>query len=158
MAITGRVPLFLLVGLVPILLRPAMSTVWLWVLAVIGVVALDWFLAAQPASLSVSRSTMAPVRMGTETSTGLLVRNSGSRRVTALVRDAWQPSAGATGNRHTVRLASQDLITADAHPCAPTDAEICAPRGDDPHSGATRLGRPTSHQGCPRCGPVVATL
>lgn len=110
MAITGRVPLFLLVGLVPILLRPAMSTLWLWVLAVIVVVVVDWFVAAKPGSLSVSRRATAPVRLGTETNTRLLVQNSGSRRVTALIRDAWQPSAGATGNRHTVRLAAGDQI------------------------------------------------
>jgi uncharacterized protein (DUF58 family) len=118
MAITGRVPLLLLVGLVPILLRPAMGTLWLWVLAVIGVVVLDWFVAARPTSLIVTRSVTAAVRLGTETNTRLLVRNSGPRKVTALIRDAWQPSAGATGNRHTVRLASAE-VTRLATPLRP---------------------------------------
>jgi hypothetical protein len=31
MVISGRVPLLLLLGLLPVVLRPAMGTVWLWV-------------------------------------------------------------------------------------------------------------------------------
>ena len=33
MAISGRVPLLLVLGLVPVVLRPVMSTMWLWLLA-----------------------------------------------------------------------------------------------------------------------------
>jgi uncharacterized protein (DUF58 family) len=36
------------------------------------------------------------------------VENRGSRRANLLVRDAWQPSAGAHGNRHRLRLAAGD--------------------------------------------------
>ena len=41
MAISGRVPLLLLLGVVPVVLRPGMGTVWLWVLAVGLLVAVD---------------------------------------------------------------------------------------------------------------------
>ena len=45
MAITGRVPLLLLLGVVAVVLRPAVSTMWLWVLVVLLLVGLDVALA-----------------------------------------------------------------------------------------------------------------
>lgn len=108
MVITGRVPLLLLAGLVPVVMRPEPGTVWLWLLLVLVVAGLDWALAPRPRSLQLERAPLTPVRLQEPTSTTLLVSNHGTRRVTALLRDAWQPSAGATGNRHRVRLAPGD--------------------------------------------------
>ena len=48
MAITGRVPLLLLLGLVAVLLRPEGSTVFLWLLVVLALVGADWLLALSP--------------------------------------------------------------------------------------------------------------
>jgi uncharacterized protein (DUF58 family) len=110
MTITGRTPLLLLVGLVPIVLRPSLTTLWLWVLAVLVVVALDWYVAARPSTVAVTRAGLPPVRMGTVTSTSLIVENTGTRRIAATVRDAWQPSAGATNNRFRVRLAAGERM------------------------------------------------
>lgn len=104
MVVSGRVPLLLLLGLVPVVLRPGMGTMWLWVLATALVVLLDWALAPAPAAVGFERRPLAAVRMGQPTETSLLVTNVSSRRVRALVRDAWQPSAGATGNRHRLDL------------------------------------------------------
>ena len=103
MTITGRVPLLLLAGLVPVVLRPAASTVWMWLLLVGLVTAADWLLAPRPATLEVTRRPPGTVRTGTPADSRLTVTATG-RGVHALVRDAWQPSAGATDNRHRVVL------------------------------------------------------
>ena len=104
MTVTGRVPLLLLLGLVPVVLRPAASTVWLWLLLVVLATGLDWLLAVRPSVLAVTRRPVGSVRLGYDAASRLLVHNTGRRDVRAVLRDAWQPSAGATGNRHRVRL------------------------------------------------------
>jgi uncharacterized protein (DUF58 family) len=106
MVITGRVPLLLLLGLLPVVARPAIGTVWLWLLVVAVLVVADLLLAPRPASLTVTRDPVGVVRLGHPAASVLRVANPGNRRVRALVRDAWQPSAGATGNRHRVDLSS----------------------------------------------------
>ncbi|WP_244929960.1 DUF58 domain-containing protein [Nocardioides sp. W7] len=104
MAISGRVPLLLLLGLVPVVLRPATSTVWLWFAAVALVAALDVLLAPSPARLRFERRPTGAVRTGEPAESQLRVTSAATRRVRALVRDAWQPTAGASGNRHRVTL------------------------------------------------------
>ncbi|CAB4705264.1 MAG: DUF58 domain-containing protein [Actinobacteria bacterium] len=106
MALTGRLPLLLLLGIVPVVLRPSMGTVWLWLLTVALVGALDWWRAPRPATLSLARRPVPTTRLGQPAESALTVVNDGARRIDALLRDAWQPSAGATGNRHRVRLAA----------------------------------------------------
>ena len=108
MVLRGRVPLLLLLGLVPVVLRPTMGTVWLWVLAVGLLVTVDWLLAPPPRVLALDRAPVGTVRLGHPTETVLLATNTGSRAVRAELRDAWQPTAGATENRHRVRLGAGD--------------------------------------------------
>ena len=110
MAITGRVPLLLLLGLVPVVLRPSLGTMWVWLLVVLVLTVLDWAIAARPSALEIRRRALAPVRLGYPSSTTLTVANPGRRRMRLLVRDAWQPTAGATDNRHPVRLTPGDRI------------------------------------------------
>jgi uncharacterized protein (DUF58 family) len=50
------------------------------------------------------------VRQGESTATDLVVVNTGSRRVRGLLRDAWQPSAGAVANRHRLSLPAGDQV------------------------------------------------
>ena len=45
MSLSGRVPLLLALGFVPVVLRPALSTVWLWLLVVTIACLLDYLLA-----------------------------------------------------------------------------------------------------------------
>lgn len=111
MSISGRVPLLLLLGLVPVVVRPSSGTVWLWLLVVSVLVIADLLLAPKPASLSVSRDAVGAVRLGQPTESRLRVTNTGSRRVRGLLRDAWQPSAGAGANRHRITLGPQDRVT-----------------------------------------------
>ncbi|QCW51728.1 DUF58 domain-containing protein [Nocardioides dongxiaopingii] len=108
MAITGRVPLLLLLGVVPVVLRPAGSTVWLWLLLVALLGLADWLLAPRPAVLGFARRPTPAVRMNHPAETLLLVTNTSARPVRGVVRDAWQPTAGASGNRHRVRLPPGD--------------------------------------------------
>lgn len=118
MVLTGRVPPLLLLGIVPVVLRPAYSTAWLWVLAVAVLVAADLLAAPAPARLAVTRRPTGSVRLGEETSTTLVAEVTGGRRLRALVRDAWQPTAGALDNRHRLSLAPGDrtLLTTPLRP------------------------------------------
>ncbi len=108
MAISGRVPLLLLLGLVPVVLRPSTGTVWLWLLLVLLLVGLDLLLAPRPGTLTLERRPTPSTRTGNPAETVLLVGNAGSRVARGVVRDAWQPSAGASANRHRLRLAPGD--------------------------------------------------
>ncbi|CAA9375368.1 DUF58 domain-containing protein [uncultured Nocardioides sp.] len=130
MAITGRVPLLLLLGLVPVVLRPGMGTVWLWVLAVSVLVLLDWALAPPPRTVAITRRPPGTVRLGTPATSELVLTTGRERTVHATVRDAWQPSAGATANRHRVRV-SRDRGARVATPLLPVR------RGDLAASGVT---------------------
>jgi len=108
MSISGRVPLLLLLGLVPVVARPSASTVWLWLLVVTVLVLGDLLLAPRPTALALGREPISPVRLGQPTESVLRVTNDGRRRIRALVRDAWQPSAGASANRHPLDLDGGD--------------------------------------------------
>ncbi len=108
MALTGRVPLLVLAGLVAVLVRPVGSTVWLWLLLVLLLCGLDLLLAPRPAVLSTARRPTGTVRQGHPTESLLAVANTSARAVRGVVRDAWQPSAGAGDDRHRIRLAPGD--------------------------------------------------
>ncbi|GAA4090045.1 DUF58 domain-containing protein [Nocardioides kongjuensis] len=107
MAISGRVPLLLLLGLAAVVLRPQAGTVWLWLLGVLLLVGLDRLLTPSPALASITRRPPGSVRLGDPATSELVVAATG-RRVHLHVRDAWQPSAGARDNRFRLRLAPGD--------------------------------------------------
>jgi uncharacterized protein (DUF58 family) len=119
MAITGRVPLLLLLGVVAVLLRPAASTVWLWLLVVVALVAVDLLLASSPRAFSVERVPPGRVRAGHDATSVLVVASSAGHRATLLVRDAWQPTAGARDNRHRFALGAGDQVALST-PLRPT--------------------------------------
>jgi len=104
MVITWRVPVLVLLGIGAVLLRPQGSTVLLWLALVVVLVLADLLLAPSTRVLSVVRRATGAVRQGQPTATVLTVHNTGSRSIRGALRDAWQPSAGAVGNRHRVRL------------------------------------------------------
>ncbi|QWC83790.1 DUF58 domain-containing protein [Nocardioidaceae bacterium] len=111
MALTGRVAVLLLLGAVPVLLRPELSTAWLWALVVVAAVGLDLALAPSTRLLELGRSAPTRVRQHEESQTQLHLRHTGRRRARVLLRDAWQPSAGTIGERHRVVLAAQESAT-----------------------------------------------
>ncbi len=106
-----------LLGIVPVAVSPTSQTVWLWLLAVTLLIALDLALAPATSTLLIERETSGPtttrsnqgvvttsVRLGESGATSLSVFNPARRTVRGQVRDAWVPSAGATNNRHQLRL------------------------------------------------------
>ena len=106
MVITWRVPVLVLLGIGVVLLRPQGSTVLFWLALVVGLVLADLLLAPSTRLLSVVRRATGPVRQAQPTATVLAVHNTGTRAIRGALRDAWQPSAGAVGNRHRLRLTS----------------------------------------------------
>ena len=104
MAITGRVAALLALGLVPALLVPHALTVLTWTVLVASIGALDWALAGRPDEVQISRAPMRALRLTEQTTSELTLTNTGKRPLRALVRDAWQPSAGAVADRHRVHL------------------------------------------------------
>lgn len=64
----------------------------------------DLALAGRIASVRVRREPSAPVRLHERAETVLMLTNTGRRRVRAVLRDAWVPSAGATPHSHSVVL------------------------------------------------------
>ncbi|HET8602190.1 MAG TPA: DUF58 domain-containing protein [Segeticoccus sp.] len=104
MALTGRAVILLLLGLLPTVVWPSATTVRLWWLVVIVAVGLDVLLALSPRRLEIHREPPGQVRLGDSGRSVLLVSNPTARRFHGLVRDAWQPSAGAVGDRHRVVL------------------------------------------------------
>ncbi|MDQ3527215.1 MAG: DUF58 domain-containing protein, partial [Actinomycetota bacterium] len=104
MTLTWRAVVLVLLGLVPVALWPSMTTVRWWLLGALLLLALDLLLAPSPAALRIERSEDSQVRLGDRSESTLLVTNPGWRRVRGRLRDAWVPSAGATGERHTLDL------------------------------------------------------
>ncbi len=106
MALTYRAVGLALLGLVPVAVWPRGDTVRWWLLVVVLLVGMDLLLAPSPRSLSFHREGPGQVRLGEQGSTSLVVTNHGSRRLRGALRDAWPPSAGANGARHTLDLPS----------------------------------------------------
>lgn len=84
--------------------------VWFAVALVVAVV--DVLLAPRVSSLEFTRPDQRAVRRDESTELVLVAHNRGRRAARVRVRDAWQPSAGATDEavRHSFRLAAGDQI------------------------------------------------
>lgn len=104
MALTGRAVLLTALGLPVAVLFPVPGTVLLWALLVVVLCALDVVLAASPRQVAVHRVVPASVRLTEPSRSTVTVSNLGTRRLRAVVRDAWPPSAGAQDDRHEVDL------------------------------------------------------
>jgi uncharacterized protein (DUF58 family) len=106
MVLTWRAVAVAAGGVAPLVLAPGWVTFLAW-LGVVGVlVAADVALAASPRGLQFARDLPASVRLGEPVDAVLTVTNSGRRGLRGVVRDAWQPSAGAARSRHPVRIAA----------------------------------------------------
>ena len=95
MAISGRLVLLALAGLCPVLFFPGWEAALAVVLVLAALILLDLGLAASVAHVAVERSSPGNVTLAGIAESVLTVRNAGKRTLRALVRDAWQPSAGA---------------------------------------------------------------
>jgi uncharacterized protein (DUF58 family) len=97
MAITGRAALVALIGtLAAVLLRTVAAVVAVDGLIAVAIVT-DIALAGSVRRLGMSRSGDRRIMLGECGAATLTISNSGRRIVRGLLRDAWQPSAGASG-------------------------------------------------------------
>ncbi|MFC4140285.1 MULTISPECIES: DUF58 domain-containing protein [unclassified Microbacterium] len=104
MFVTGRFALLVGVGVIPIaLLSAAGASAWLvfgaWIALCAVLLALDVLLAASARRVVVTRRVPERARMGEPVMASVALQNTGRRTLHALVRDAWQPTAGAPSAR-----------------------------------------------------------
>ncbi|MGI6879403.1 DUF58 domain-containing protein [Microbacterium sp. gxy059] len=107
MFLSGRVPLLLAIGVVPVvLLDTAGISAWAaaggWLLLVAVLVAVDVVSAPRPDALRIARDAPDRVKLGDRAVARTRIVNPTDRTVRLRVRDGWQPTAGAPGER--VRL------------------------------------------------------
>jgi uncharacterized protein (DUF58 family) len=103
-ALTGRFVILLAVGALPILLIEQVWVLYAWVVLVVVITAIDLALAASPRKVRITRNLPDRVRLGETVRADVIIMNLGSRAIHGLVRDAWQPSAGADETRHRLDL------------------------------------------------------
>jgi uncharacterized protein (DUF58 family) len=106
MALTGRLVALAALGL--LLAAWSARAVVVFALVLVIAVAVDLMFAARIADLRLSRDPSPSVRLGQTGETTLRIVNSGRRRLRALVRDAWVPSAGATPREQVVVIGSDE--------------------------------------------------
>src|SRR5690554_5078332 len=104
MAISGRVIILLLLGVIPVAISPLPSVLLAWVGGVVVLVILDLLLAASPRKLQVSRLLPTSVRLTVPATSELELTNLAGRTMHLHLRDAWPPSAVAPKNRHSLSL------------------------------------------------------
>lgn len=111
MYLTGRLALVLALGILPVIAlsaagAPAWAVAGAWVLLCAAATAADVLRAADPRAITVARRIPARVLRDQPVQTSLLLHNTGIRHLRGRVRDAWQPTAGAGGERPAIDLPS----------------------------------------------------
>jgi uncharacterized protein (DUF58 family) len=111
MAVSGRFVILVAVGIVPIVIFGTVPGtpdpgLWLlgWIVFAIIALAVDLAIAGSPRRLMLQRELPGRLRLGETTSATLYLTNAGRRRINGVVRDAWQPSAGAGTTRTRLAL------------------------------------------------------
>jgi len=109
MYITGWTVLLAALGAVPAAITRDRGVAWIWFLAVLALAALDALAAPPKTSVGVKRTVPRSVRLTEDTTSVVSIANLTGRRIRGALRDAWQPSAGAQGNRHRFSVAARDI-------------------------------------------------
>ena len=120
---------------------PRLGTVLLWVGVLALACVLDLALAAPPRAVEICRTVPGSVRLGQDTSAELLLSNTSTRTLRALVRDCWQPSRA----RSPASASSFPVVEAGAGwpwRCGPPGAATCPPRTPPCAVRPARPGRP----------------
>jgi uncharacterized protein (DUF58 family) len=116
MYLTGRLPLLVALGAVPVVLL-ALGGVDAWVsaiawLALCTALALaDAAIAPDPHALRIERTIPARVLLGQRVETIVRLRNPSHRAIVGQLRDAWQPTAGAPLDRLRVNVPAGESRT-----------------------------------------------
>ena len=111
MALSGRFILLLVAGAVPTIILNSPAVLLLWVSVVIVLSIADAAVAGSPRSVALSRTLPAQVRLGESVASVLTIRNAGHRHIRGIVRDGWQPSAGAAPTRARIAIPAGERRT-----------------------------------------------
>jgi len=108
MAVSGWFVALVALGIVPIVLLgyPTVMVGWLLLVILLGLV--DLAFAVSVRSLRFERTSPGRIRLGETTSATLRITNPSRRTLRAVVRDAWQPSAGAHSTRTRLRVPGRE--------------------------------------------------
>ncbi|MGV0851322.1 DUF58 domain-containing protein [Mycolicibacterium phlei] len=126
MVLTGRTALVALVCALPIVVSPWPAPTFVALLATLAaVVGLDAALAGSVRAVEFTRSGDTTARLGQRAEVRLVVENTGNRRITGVVRDAWAPSACAEPRVHPVLIQPGHRVhlTTTLHPVRRGDQE-----------------------------------
>ncbi len=104
MIVTGRAGLVALAGGLVVLAFRTGAALFLVDLVIVVAIIVDVTLAASVRKLQITRSGDSKVHLGQAGAVQVTITNAGRRRLHAVVRDGWRPSAGASPARHAVRL------------------------------------------------------
>lgn len=109
MFVSARLAAVLGVGVIPLVVLasagvPAWIVLGSWLALCAVLLTVDVTLAASARSVTVTRRLPARARLGEPVDTSISVHNHGERTLRALVRDAWQPTAGASSQRLHLRV------------------------------------------------------
>ncbi|MBX3193944.1 MAG: DUF58 domain-containing protein [Microbacteriaceae bacterium] len=108
MAFSGWLVAALAVGTVPVVLLGGWPGLAVWLALVVLAVVVDLVLAGSPRALRFAREVPPRMRLGESAPARLTVTNTGRRTVRGVLRDAWQPSAGAAPTRQSLRLPARE--------------------------------------------------
>ncbi|TXK16289.1 DUF58 domain-containing protein [Homoserinibacter sp. GY 40078] len=108
MAISGWFVLALAVGAIPVVVLGGWAGLGVWGAFLLVAASVDLLLAGSPAAVRITRDVPARARLGELTPTSLTLTNTGRRTVRGTLRDAWQPSAGATPRRRRIALPASE--------------------------------------------------
>ena len=111
MAVSGRLVILLVLGVVPTILFNNALAALAWVAAMVAVGITDLCVAGSPRSVTLTRSLPAQVRLGETVASELTITNTGRRRIRGIVRDGWQPSAGASPTRARIEIPAGERRT-----------------------------------------------
>ncbi|TQJ32703.1 DUF58 domain-containing protein [Microbacterium sp. SLBN-146] len=109
MFLTARTPVLVALGVVPVIaLSVAGGDPWLvaaaWIALCVILALTDAAAAPGARQVTVERTIPRRVLLGQNVATTVRLRNGGRRRIRGVVRDAWQPTAGAPATRYTVDI------------------------------------------------------
>lgn len=109
MFVTGRFPLLVALGVVPIMvLSVAGTSPWVvliaWLVLSCVIAGVDALLAAEPRRIAVERDKITRARLGERVQTGIWLTNPGRSLARLTIRDAWQPTAGAPLDRQKANV------------------------------------------------------
>ncbi|MCW2601783.1 MAG: hypothetical protein JWM02_3612, partial [Frankiales bacterium] len=104
MVLSGRFVLLVALGVVPLVLTSDARSLAIWLGVVVVLTIVDLLVAGSARAVSIQREVPTRVRLGDSVTASILVTNTGRRRIRGAVRDAWQPSAGASIRRASVSI------------------------------------------------------